>query len=394
MTEEKYLMKNWKRILFQVVLAAVIVFLIGYSLYLNKQVSSLSADNSVLHQVVITLLFPTQEVPTQKIPTTTPQYACSHPPATDWNLYEANSLDAIYHGKYGDGYGPFTSNIPRHRVQVIFEGRKYSKGKPARNDFGNAVFVFNQSDKKYDFSVSKRVESDFDLLKSGTEITVFIDTLWRGSENNVFMGKYEHIVQDYAVGETVTRLPNAHWNVVIIQNGYWLTGEDVYIKKQPFTINTYLPRSKDKGIWVLVNAFLKPQTQLFTGFNLKAECPKASMSNLISPFCGGLSAAEGNNNGERQLLVDAWISNKFWYEDCSYSTLNKVNFLENTEIFERDVLYLRVSEDDSDDIFANKVTIPVIAFTGNKLFLTFFYDVNENQIIDVGEIKTRVLHFE
>jgi hypothetical protein len=391
----KPLMKNWKHILFQLTIVTLIVSLVGYSWYLNKQLSQLNANNTVLNQVVITLLFPTREIPTQEIPTVTPQYTCSYPLATDWNLYRIKSLDAIYHGEYGDElYDPYESPLPRNKAYVTFLGRKYLGEKPVRNIFGNTIFVFSQNGKNYNFSVNNRIESDLALLDKGMEITIFTDRLWHASKDNPFIGDYEHIVQDYAVGETIAQAPDFHWNVAIVQNGDLFTGNDVYIKKQPFTINTYLPRSKDVKASVKVNVSSNPQTQLFIGFNLKEKCATESAFAPKYPFCAGHSAFEYANNGGRDLFVSEWLNHTFWYKDCFQSALNKVDFSENTGIFERDVLYLRISENNSDGVYADRVTTPVSVFTGDKLFLTFFYDINENEIIDANEMKTRILHLE
>jgi len=387
-------MKNWKHMAFQLTLMTIIVVLAGYAWQLNKQLSALHTENADLKNVLVNVMY-TSALPTPEIPSPTPPHTCSYPPLMDWNLYEEKSLDVIYHGESGDElHHPDTSPLSREKAYVRFEGRKYSARGPARNVFDHAIFVFSQNGESYDFSVSNRVENDLALVDMGTEITIFIDKLWHASRDNPFIGEFEHIVQDYAEGKTIAAMPDLHWNAAVVQNGNLWIEDDVYIEKQPFTLNTYLPRRHDVKTSVKVSVSASPQEQSFIGIDLKEKCASESVFAPVHPFCDAHSVVEYANNDGRDLFVSRWISHTFWYQDCHESALNKVEFSESTGVFERDALYLQINENGSDGVLTDRVTIPVSDFAGDTLFLTFFYDLNENEIIDSNEIKTRILHFE
>ena len=163
------------------------------------------------------------------------------------------------------------------------------------------------------------------------------------------------------------------WPIEFVQRNKVIEAHDgeVNLDRQPFTIRITLlvPRAVELNVLDNDSNFKAIQAGLHT------DCPL--------PFCGGGGLAEDdynklpttlfiNKTGYHLLTLDTQGEN--WYR------WNRATETREGIIFERDVFFLNDT--------------PIEEYQQARLYLVFFLDYHNYEVIDADELKKVVLHFE
>jgi hypothetical protein len=295
----------------------------------------------------------------------------------DWSMYKNKSLKDIAYDightlswEEKDGY---------FKTNAQFVGKFVFDGEPIFDRLGFPVYLFEQNDKTYQVSVNPRIENELEKLLTGTTITLFIEV-------NTFDLQYisQTLLHDYKLPENETNTPDFHWSVAIKQNGNLLDEPEITIKNQPFTIFVYLPRiTKDVPIVLLnINEKSKWEDNVLLNHNINDNCEGHYIPPNY-PFCPGCGPT---SNGDRAIRLSDWHFIILSFYNCDFNNMSEITFDEANIILEKDVFNFEVPEDDG--YFLGKTNIlPISEFSNDSYELTFFLDINENEIFDAGEIK-------
>ena len=302
----------------------------------------------------------------------------------DWSAYESKSLDNIRHDighylswKEKDGF---------FKTKAHFVGRLSYDGTPSIDNLSFPVYLFEQNEIIYPISVNPRINNELEKVPSGTELTLFIEV------NTFSLHELSQILlQDYKILDNQANTPDTHWAVAIQQNGVLLDQPEITIKNQPFTIFVYLPRiTKEVPIVLLnINETSKWQDNLLLGHSIYDSCgDKVPYIPPNYPFCPGSGPT---SNGDRAIRISNWHYVILDFYNCDFNNMSEINFDAANIVLEKDILNFAIPENDG-YVLSKTDILPLSEFANKSYELTFFLDLNENEIFDAGEIQKMILH--
>lgn len=162
------------------------------------------------------------------------------------------------------------------------------------------------------------------------------------------------------------------WTAEIVQAGQVLpeNGGAVSLARAPFTIRA----SMAQPVAVKLNAFTTDENfqVLRTGYIFEPDCMQA--------LCTGMDVAEVRLNPDQDLFVDPQLTHYLYYLGPDDHRWSRTDVTDQGAVFERDAAKLNGS--------------PIEAFAESSLYLVLLANPAHEDVIDAGELKTLVLHFQ
>jgi hypothetical protein len=171
-------------------------------------------------------------------------------------------------------------------------------------------------------------------------------------------------------------LESINWNMEILQNDKIvpINNGQVELERKPFTIRVTLPVFLVELPTLLVvklNVFDKDTNfqQIVSGFTFDYDCDTV--------FCPTSCMAEDNTS--TFLFVDVQSTHCWYYDDEKFNRWSRVSIKDDGAILDHDIAFLGKNS--------------ISETTYSSLYMVFWIDYREQQVVDDSEIKKVVLMF-